>query len=112
MFSKREENNNCVFAAKGLEYPDTDKKYTDLTGSFPVTNKRGLQYILILYEYDTNEILVEPIKTRSDADMLRAYTFVYETLENEGHAPKLNIMDNESSTVLNSLLQKIEWWYN
>ena len=44
--------------------------------------------------------------------MLRAYTFVYETLENEGHAPKLNIMDNESSTVLKSLYKKGEHWYN
>ena len=32
-----------------------------------------MQYILIKYEYDTNEILVEPIKTRYDADMVRAY---------------------------------------
>ena len=57
--------------------------------------------MLILYAYDTNAILAEPIKTRSDADMLRAYYGLYETIENTGQAPKLNIMDNESSASLN-----------
>ena len=43
--------------------------YTDLTGRFPVTSNRVMQYMLILYAYDTNAILVEPIKTRSYADI-------------------------------------------
>ena len=51
-------------------------------------------YMLIIYAYDINVMLVEPIKTRSDSDMLSAYDFLYNTLENAGHAPKLNIMDN------------------
>ena len=48
---------------------------------------------IILYVYDTYEILVDPIKTRSDADILRAYDVLYVTLEHSGHAPKLNIID-------------------
>ena len=51
-----------------------------------------MQNMLILYAYDKNSILVKPIKTRSDADMLRAYDVLYHTLENAGKAPKLNIM--------------------
>ena len=38
--------------------------------------------------------------------MLRAYDVSYNTLENEVQAPKLNIIDNESSKLLNQLLQK------
>ena len=53
-----------------------------------------MQYMLILYAYDTNKILVEPIKTIIDADMLRAYDVSYEKLENSGQAPRLNIMEN------------------
>ena len=34
----------------------------------------------ILYAYDTNAILVEPIKSRSDTDMLRTYGVLYDTL--------------------------------
>ena len=83
-FPKRKENNHCVFAAIGLENPDTIKICTDLTGRFQVTSNRGIQYLLIIYAYDTNAILVEPIKTGSDTDMLRAYDVLYYTLENLG----------------------------
>ena len=61
-FTKREGNSHCVSSSIGLENPDTGKIYTDLTGRFPVTNNRVIQYMLILYAYDTNAILVEPIK--------------------------------------------------
>ena len=36
--------------------------------------------MLILYAYDTNPILMEPIKMRSDIDMLREYYVLYDTL--------------------------------
>ena len=36
-----------------------------------------MHYMFILYECDTNEILVEPIKTRSDTDMLHAYDVLH-----------------------------------
>ena len=97
-FSKREENNNFVFSAKGIANPDTGNIYTDLNGRFPVPSNRAMQYMLILYAYDTNTILVDPIKTRSDAYMLHAYDVLYEKIENSGQAPKLNIIYNEAST--------------
>ena len=56
--------------------------------------------MLILYAYDTDSILVEPIKTRSDAEILRAYDVLYDTLENVGQAPKFKIMENEAYKVL------------
>ena len=39
--------------------------------------------------------------------MLRAYDVLYNTLENAGQAPRLNIIDNGESTDLTKLLQKI-----
>jgi hypothetical protein len=47
--------------------------YTDLTGRFPKTSSRGYMYILVLYDYDGNIIQAEPIKNRSDAEVIRAY---------------------------------------
>ena len=49
---------------------------------------------------------MEPIETIIEADMFRAYNFLYDTFENAGQAPKLKIMENESSTPLKHLLQK------
>ena len=62
--------------------------------------------MLILYTYDSNEILVDPIRSISDTEILRAYDTLYDAMETTGHSPKLNIMYNESSTALKILLQK------
>ena len=66
-----------------------------------------MKYMLILYAYDKNTILVEPIKTRSDTDMLRVYYVLYNILENVVQAPRMNIMGNERSKPFKRLLQKI-----
>ena len=66
----------------------------------------GMQYILIIYAYVSNAILVEPIKSRIDTDMLCAYDVSYDALEIAGHVPKLNIMDKKASTSLNRLCKK------
>ena len=45
-------------------------------------------------------MLVEPIKSRSDAELLRANSTLYDTLETSGHAKQLNTVDNGASTAL------------
>ena len=41
-----------------------EKSYIDLTGMFHHTSSRGNTYLFLLYEYDMNAILFEPLKTR------------------------------------------------
>jgi hypothetical protein len=36
--------------------------YTDQTDRFPVVSRKGNTYIMILYDYDSNAILAQPIK--------------------------------------------------
>jgi hypothetical protein len=52
----------------------TGQIYTDQTGRFPTTSSRGNKYIMILYDYDSNDILAEPLKAKSEGEMIRAYT--------------------------------------
>jgi hypothetical protein len=49
---------------------------TDLTSRFPTTSSKGNKYILVFYEYDGNAIVAEPMKTKADAEAVRAYTFL------------------------------------
>ena len=44
----------------------TGKIYTDQTGRFPVTSSKGSKYLMVLYDYDSNAILSEPLKSRSE----------------------------------------------
>jgi hypothetical protein len=79
-------------------------RYTDLTGSLPKTSSRGYKYILVLYDYDGNIIQAEPMKNRSDAVAIRAYSKIYDELTAKGLKPKFQTMDNEASTALNHFL--------
>jgi hypothetical protein len=78
--------------------------YTNLTGRFPKTSIRGYKYILVLYDYDGNSIQAEPMKNRSDAEVIRAYARIYDELTAKGLTPKIQTMDNEASTALKHLL--------
>jgi hypothetical protein len=51
----------------------TRQIYTDQTGCFPVISRRGNKYIMVLYDYNSNSILVEPIKNHTDAEILHAF---------------------------------------
>ena len=48
------------------------KIYTDQTGRFPVTSYKGNQYIMVLFETVTNNILLEPMRSRVSEEMARA----------------------------------------
>ena len=43
---------------------------TDLTGEFPVTSNRGNKYLFVLYDYDSNCILIRPMKSQSGSKFI------------------------------------------
>ena len=38
------------------------KGFSDISGAFPHKSSRGNLYVMVMYEYDSNYILAEPIK--------------------------------------------------
>ena len=38
------------------------KGFSDLTGAFPHKSIRGIVYVMVMYDYNRNIILIEPIK--------------------------------------------------
>ena len=73
----------------------TGKVSTDQTGRFPVTSSRGIKYLMVLYDHDSNTIIPEPIKSRSEAELIRAYSVLHAKLTNRGLRPKFQMLDNE-----------------
>jgi hypothetical protein len=55
---------------------DAGQIYTDETGRFPVVLSKGNKYIMILYDYDSNAILAQPIKDRTAPHLLKAFQFI------------------------------------
>jgi len=47
--------------------------FSNQTGQFPTRLQRGNKYIMVMVEINSNAILVEPMKSRKDEEMIRAY---------------------------------------
>ncbi len=52
---------------------------------------------MVMVEIDSNNILVEPMKNRKDAKMIRAYNALLLQLKWAGNVPKKHVLDNEVS---------------
>jgi hypothetical protein len=55
---------------------------------------------MILYDYDSNAILAQPIKDRTAHELLRAFQVMEQELVARGLTPKLTKLDNEASKLL------------
>jgi hypothetical protein len=71
--------------------------FSDQTGQFPTRSQRGNKYIMVMVEIDSNAILVEPMKSRKDEEMIRAYNTLLLRLKRAGIVPKKHVLDNEVS---------------
>jgi hypothetical protein len=76
---------------------DAGKIYTDQRGRFPVISSRGNVSIVVLYEYDGNAIMDEPIKNNKAGELLSSFQVMEQTLTSRGLKPKLMTLDNEAS---------------
>jgi len=84
----------------------TGRIFTDQTGPFPVVSAQGVKAAMILYDYDSNSILVEGITSRGKTELLRAYNVLLQRLIRAGLRPKMQRMDNEVSNIFKVFLQE------
>ena len=78
-------------------YNTRETMFTDQTGQFPTRLQRGNKYIMVMVEIDSNAILVEPMTSRKDAEMIRAYDTLLLRLRRAGIVPIKHVLDNEVS---------------
>jgi hypothetical protein len=78
-------------------YEVHETTFSDQTGQFPTRSKSGNKYIMIMVKINSSAILVEPMKSRKDAEMIRAYNALLLHLRRAGIVPKKHVMDNEVS---------------
>jgi hypothetical protein len=93
-------NGKCtqfVYAAIIQALNESGQIYTNQTGRFPVTSRGGNKYIMILYDYDSNSILAEPMKSRTDDEIIRSYQALHDRLIAASLKPRLQKLDNEAS---------------
>ena len=97
-------DNSCFYNIFNMA---TDAKvYTDLTWRFPHQSSRVNNYILVVYNYDGNTILAEPMKKRETDTIIKAWNKLHSCLYNNGIVTTYYILDNECSTAFKNALQE------
>jgi hypothetical protein len=74
--------------------------YTDQTGRFPVPSSTGNNYLVIAYDYNSNSILLWPIKDRLTESLIAAIQDIHNTLRKGGCQPQFHRMDNKCSQAI------------
>ena len=82
------------------------KAYGDLTGQFPFKSSRGNSYIYVLYNHDSNAILVEPVQNRQAQTLAKAWKVLTDRLWQRGHVYTHFVLDNELLNDLKQAFQK------
>ena len=97
-------NNRTHHCFAAVCEPTTGQIHTDQTGRFIVASSTGNNYILVLYDYDSNSILVEPMRNRTGQCILSAFKVLHARLVAAGLRPNLQRLDNECSAALKMFL--------
>ena len=69
--------------------------FSDQTGTFPKISTKGSKYIMVMYGAEINTTLAEPIKSRSEQELIRATTKMHEYLTTRGLKSSFQILDNK-----------------
>ncbi|KAL7478478.1 hypothetical protein ACHAW6_004250 [Cyclotella cf. meneghiniana] len=79
------------------------KKVQDIfIKTYDVRNK----YIMVLVDIDSNAILVEPMKSQKDEELIRAFDVLVGQLQREGIQRKKHFLDSEISTNMKAHINK------
>ena len=102
---------HTIYAAILDPKQPTGNSFSDLTGQFPIQSNRGANYIFVLYDYNSNAIIVRPLRNRSAQEIQCVFTSVHAYLVAHGLRPRLHTLDNEASTNLKDFLtaEKVEY---
>ena len=68
----------------------TGKIFSDLPGRFVVPSSRGNNYLLIIYDFDSNAIEAQPIKSRSATDIVNGFKKIVELFKSRRLNPQLH----------------------
>ena len=61
-------------------YEEKEVVFSDQTGNFPTTSSKGNKYIMVLYYMDGSYIMMEPMISRHENEMIRVHNTLIERL--------------------------------
>ena len=82
----------CIYSLTQISGKEIS--YTHSTGNFSHESSRGNEYLLLLHDFDSNEILVEPLTTKQAGEIAKAWIILHNKLTHSGHIIKHYIVDD------------------
>ena len=105
---ERDKNHQVIYAI----IPANELKglvCTNLPGKFPIESELKNNYIFIMYDFDSNNILGKSIKTRDKSELVQGFEMCYKELQEANIIPILHWLDNEVSDNLIEAIKKKEY---
>ena len=72
--------------------------HSNQTGRFLYVSLRGYQYIMIMYDYDSNAIMIEVLKTHQGKELATPFYTLCTKLKIDTNDENIFVLDNEYST--------------
>lgn len=94
----RRKHRDSVLKIWDVEDDFMQQIYSEQTGHFPKQSLRGMEYIIVLAEVDSNAILVEPLHNQTAGELVRGFLAIVARLKRRKIRPKKLMLDNECST--------------
>ena len=100
-----------IYAAINQPEIPTENIHSYQTVRFTVQSSSGKKYMMVIYAYDPNSILVEPLLDRSKESIMQDYQKIIQHLIRRGFKPRLQRLDNEASKLFQDEMdnQQIQW---
>ena len=92
--------------SKIIEFNAKEMAYGDITSAFPYTSTRGNKYIYLMYDYDSNAVMVKALPNRQAATIRKCWDTLHLRLTQHGHTIKHFILDNEISEEIKTSFRK------
>ena len=75
-------------------YDAREHSYSDQTGQFVIPSSSGNKYVMVLYDFDSNAILVKSFASKSAVTIRNTFESLFNRLCAAGHRPALHRLDN------------------
>ncbi len=89
----------------------TEEIHINQTSAFPHTSQCGNRYIMIAVHLDANYIFVEPMKNRTEGEMIRAYQKIINRMKVAGLGLKKQVLNNKCSVAMKACIKENDMDY-
>ena len=76
------------------------------TDHFTITSSKENKYIMVMYDNDSNKIIADPIKNRSQTEIVRVQVKMHTYITDRGFKPLVQVLDNECPNKLRKYFQQ------